>query len=314
LEILIRLFSEKLVDAVRQGMARRYVDHADDLPLLRGRLDIRRQFTTLAAEPSRLACLFDALIPDIALNQIMKAAVTRLLRIARMADNQRRLRELAFAYADISDVPVSALRWERVVLDRTNDRWRELFNLARLLLGERFQTTSTGGSDGFSLLFEMNTLFEEFVARILRRALAPHGLQVVSQGGRLYCLEAQDRPGLFQTKPDILVKRRGEVVQIIDTKWKRIASKIDDPKQGVSQGDVYQMMAYGQLYRCPQLTLLYPHHAGLAGAEGLQAIHRVASGDHWLGIATIDVALGAGIQQRLQTLVAAAITGDAEAA
>jgi 5-methylcytosine-specific restriction enzyme subunit McrC len=314
LEILIRLFSEKLVDAVRQGMPRRYVDHADDLPLLRGRLDIRRQFTTFAAEPSRLACRFDALTPDIALNQIMKAAVTRLLRIARTADNQRRLRELAFAYADISDVPISALRWERVVLDRTNERWRELLNLARLLLGERFQTTSAGGSEGFSLLFEMNTLFEEYVARMLRRALGPHGLQVVSQGGRFYCLEAQDRPGLFQTKPDILVKRRGEVVQIIDTKWKRIASKIDDPKQGVSQGDVYQMMAYGQLYRCPQLTLLYPHHAGLAVAEGLQAIHRVASGDHWLGIATIDVALGAGIQQRLQTLAPAAIRRGAEAA
>lgn len=303
LEILIRLFSEKLVDAVRQGMPRRYVDHADDLPLLRGRLDIRRQFTTLAAEPSPLACRFDALTPDIALNQIMKAAVARLLRIARTADNQRRLRELAFAYADISDVPISALRWERVVLDRTNERWRELLNLARLLLGQRFQTTSAGCSEGFSLLFEMNTLFEEYIARILRQTLAPHGLQVVSQGGRLYCLETEDRRGLFQTKPDILVKRGGEVVQIIDTKWKRISSKIDDPKQGVSQGDVYQMMAYGQLYRCPQLTLLYPHHAALAGNEGLQALHRVASVDHWLGMATIDVAVGAGIRERLRSII-----------
>ena len=69
-------------------------------------------------------------------------------RIARTTDNQRRLRELAFAYADIADVPISALRWDDVVLDRTNGRWRELFNLARLLLGERFQTTSAGTSQG----------------------------------------------------------------------------------------------------------------------------------------------------------------------
>ncbi|MCI1142070.1 McrC family protein [Sphingomonas sp. WKB10] len=67
LEILIRLFSEKLVDAVRQGMPRRYVEHADDLPTLRGRLNVTRQFTALAVEPSRLACRFDALTPDIAL-------------------------------------------------------------------------------------------------------------------------------------------------------------------------------------------------------------------------------------------------------
>lgn len=112
LEILIRLFSEKLVDAVRQGMPRRYVEYADDLPTLRGRLNVTRQFTALAVEPSRLACRFDALTPDIALNRIMKAAVTRLSRIARTTDNQRRLRELAFAYADIADVPVAALRWD----------------------------------------------------------------------------------------------------------------------------------------------------------------------------------------------------------
>ncbi len=303
LEILIRLFSEKLVDAVRQGMPRRYVEHADDLPTLRGRLNVTRQFTALAAEPSRLACRFDALTPDIALNRIMKAAVSRMSRIARTTDNQRRLRELAFAYADIADVPVAALRWDEVTLDRTNARWRELLNLARLLLGDRFQTTSAGGSDGFSLLFEMNTLFEEYVARMLRRALSDTDLRIVSQGGRLYCLETEDRRGLFQTRPDILVKRRNVVVQIIDTKWKRIAAHIDDPKQGVSQADVYQMMAYGRLYDCGTLMLLYPHHVALGAIDGVIGHHRVNGCDHKLGTATIDVAFAGDLTSRLRMLV-----------
>ena len=299
LEILIRLFSEKLVDAVRQGMPRRYVEHADDLPTLRGRLNVTRQFTALAVEPSRLACRFDALTPDIALNRIMKAAVTRLSRIARTTDNQRRLRELAFAYADIADVPVSALRWDEVTLDRTNARWRELLSLARLLLGERFQTTSAGGSDGFSVLFEMNTLFEEYVARMLKRALADTDLRVVSQGGRLYCLETDDRRGLFQTRPDILVKRGDEVVQVIDTKWKRIAARIDDPKQGVSQADVYQMMAYSRLYRCGRLTLLYPHHRALSEDPGIHTAHRITDDEGRLETATIDLAEGGRVNANL---------------
>lgn len=314
LEILIRLFSEKLIDAVRQGMPRRYVEHADDLPALRGRLDVTRQFTALAVEPSRLACRYDALTPDIALNRIMKAAVTRLSRIARTADNQRRLREMAFAYADIADVPVSALRWDRVVLDRTNARWRELLNLARLLLGNRFQTTSTGGSDGFSLLFEMNTLFEEYVARMLKRALADTDLRVISQGGRLYCLESEDRRGLFQTRPDILVKHGDDVVQVIDTKWKRIARRIDDPKQGVSQPDIYQMMAYGQLYRCSRLTLLYPHHSDVGGDEGVLASYRVAGLDCRLGISTIDVGRVAELHQRLRRAIDVAVPAIIECA
>ena len=308
LEILIRLFSEKLVDAVRQGMPRRYVEHAEDLPTLRGRLNLRRQFTALAVEPSRLACRFDALTRDIVLNRIMKAAVMRLSRIARTTDNQRRLRELAFAYADIADVPVAALRWDGVTLDRTNARWRELLNLARLLLGARFQTTSAGGSDGFSLLFEMNTLFEEYVARMLKRALSDTDLRVVSQGGRLYCLETEDRRGLFQTRPDILIKRGDAVVQVIDTKWKRIAAQIDDPKQGVSQADVYQMMAYGRLYACDQLMLLYPHHPGLSTDEGLQAALRVTGSNSFLSTSTIDVANDDRLHHRLSAITKLAKT------
>ena len=299
LEILIRLFSEKLVNVVRQGMPRRYVEHADDLPALRGRLNVTRQFTTLAVEPSRLACCYDALTPDIALNQIMKAAVTRLSRVARTTENQRRLREMVFAYGDIADVPVPALRWDDVVLDRTNGRWRELLNLARLLLGERFQTTSAGASDGFSLLFEMNILFEEYVARMLKRALADTDLRVVSQGGRLYCLEAADKRQVFQTRPDILIKRGDAVVQVIDTKWKRIATRIDDPKLGISQADVYQMMAYGRLYQCSKLTLLYPHHGKTGCDEGLIGDYAIASGHERLELFSVDVARGENLKASL---------------
>lgn len=303
LEILIKLFSEKLAEALRRGMPRRYLTHSDDLPVLRGRLDVTRQFSALAADPSRLACQFDALTPDIALNQIMKAATTKLLRIARAAGNQSRLRELTFAYADIVDVSVSALRWNDVVLDRTNARWRELLNLARLLLGNRFQTTSSGGADGFSLLFEMNTLFEEYVARSLARALSGTDLRAVSQGGRLYCLENEAGRGLFQTRPDILVKRGSEVVRVVDTKWKRIANRIDDAKQGVSQGDIYQMMAYGQLYECDRLVLLYPQHSELDRAEGVQASHKVSSGSQTLQVSTIDIAHVTPLAARLLTAV-----------
>lgn len=303
LEILIKIFSERLVDALRHGMPRRYVHHADDLPLLRGRLDTTRQFTKLAAEPSRLACVYDALSPDIALNQIMKAAVVQLARMSATVSNQRRLRELAFVYGDISDLPVSALRWSEVVLDRTNARWRSLLELARLLLGGRFQTTSAGGGAGYSLLFDMNALFEEYVARMLRRALAGTELSVVTQGGRLYCLERPDGRGLFQTRPDILIKRGSEVVQVIDTKWKRIGDRVDDPKQGVSQSDVYQMMAYGQLYDCERLTLLYPHHAGMGRKEGVQETNQVTGCKYRLEAATVDIGRPYELKIRLRSIV-----------
>lgn len=313
LEVLIRLFCNKLFDAVHRGMPRRYIPCEEDLPMLRGRLDVMRQFSTLAASPQKLASRFDDLSPDIALNQIMKAAVIKLLRLSRSAENLRKLRELKLAFADISDVPVPALRWEKVVLDRTNSRWRELLALARLLLGNRFQTTTTGSGQGFSLLFEMNTLFEEYVGRTLRKALAGTDLTVHLQGGRRYCLaELRDdelSTGIerFMTKPDIIIRRLGQPVMIIDTKWKRLAASIDDAKQGVSQSDVYQMMAYGRLYECPRLMLLYPHHDELGQPEGKLNQHRINGSSDILATATIGLSDLRQSAPRLANLVVPAL-------
>lgn len=304
LEILIRIFCSKLTDAVRRGMPRRYIVLEDDLPALRGTLNLPRQFTRHAASPSLLACKFDDLSDDIALNRIMKATVAHLFRMSRSASNQQRLRELAFVYAEISEVAVPALKWNEVVIDRTNRAWQELFGLAQLFLRNRYQTTSAGSGRGTALLFEMNALFEEYIGRLLMRALAGTEYRVTLQGGRLYCLTSLDdeRP-VFQTKPDILIWRAGQVAHVVDTKWKRISSLIDDRKQGVSQGDVYQMMAYAQLYGAPRLTLLYPHHPGLGRKEFVHARHQITGHETILETASIDVANGDNILGRLRSLI-----------
>lgn len=293
LEILIRIFCGKLIDAVRHGMPRQYVAEEDDLPTLRGRLDVTRQFSTLATQPQKLACRFNSLSPDIALNQVMKAVVAKLSRLAQANDNQRSLRELGFAYADIASVPAAALRWDRITLDRTNGRWRELVAWARLLLGDRFQQTSAGHVDGHALLFEMNALFEAYVARLARRALAGTQVTVSTQGGFANCLYQGER-GRFRTRPDIILRHEGRPVVVLDTKWKRIAPCIDDPKQGVSQADVYQLMASSQLYDCDRVILLYPHHHGLSDDLIRDAFSVATPGSrNQLHVATMDIASGA---------------------
>jgi len=130
---------------------------------------------------------------------------------------------------------------------------REQFIDLLLPLEQRYQATSAGQGSGFSLLFEMNTLFEEYIARTSSRALRAERLSVTSQGGRLYCLQEVSTGALrFQKKPDLLVLRHSEVLLIADTTLKRLARHVDDPKRGVSQSDAYQMMAYG---RCTEPLL-----------------------------------------------------------
>ena len=304
LEILIRVFCDKLVDAVRRGMPRAYTNVEDDIAALRGRLNVTRQFTTHAVNPSRLACSFDVLSADTELNRVMKATVRHLSKVSRSSGNQRKLRELNFVYDEVEDKDARSLRWDTIILDRTNSRWRELLGFARMFLSNQYQTTSSGRGQGISMLFEMNVLFEEYIGRMLRRAVIGTDFQVALQGGRLFCLrDATDGVQSFQTKPDIIIRRNGEIVHIIDTKWKRISSRADDPKQGVSQSDVYQMMAYGNLYHSARLTLLYPHHSGLKEPEGVQGRFQVTGHDMCLETATIDIGRSADILERLRAIL-----------
>jgi 5-methylcytosine-specific restriction enzyme subunit McrC len=295
LDALIRIFAEELLTQVRRGLPRAYLPCEDDLPALRGSLDVRRQFTVNAVRPDRLACRYDVLSHDTPLLQLMKACVVRLTVYARRSATRRLLDELRTLLADVTEV-APALVAAKINLDRTTHGWRSLLALARLLLGRDWQDTRSSGEapEGISLLFPMNDLFEAYVAALARRALVPWGIEVKAQGGGAFCLadwsDDGERPGrLFATKPDLMLRQNGRTMAIVDTKWKAIGRDVTDRKRGVAQADLYQMMAYAQLYRTDHLMLLYPFHTGLGGA-GLLAEHRIAvPGGAKLDIATVDV-------------------------
>ena len=313
LEIFIRLFADRLLQEARRGLPRAYVAHEEDLPRLRGQLDVARQFTAHVVRPDRLACRFDELTSDIALMQIMKAAILILERHARTVETRRQLMELRFVFADIRDLPASALPWAQVRIDRTNRRWQGLLALAKMFLKRNWQAThhAAQAPEGITLLFPMNLLFEAYVEAMLRRALSGTGIEVTGQGGLQFCLGDWNRAGdchgnAFQTKPDIILKKGGQIVAIIDAKWKRLAEPFTGKKKGVQQADVYQLMAYARVYWPPsrledlghrdgsfgelRLMLLYPSLP--FEQEGI--VHRfgIHGGREMLALGRVDVSMG----------------------
>ena len=303
LEFLIRVFTEKLFDLVRQGLPRNYEAMERDLPAVRGSLNVVRQFTKHAVNPSRLACRFDELTKDITLNQKMKATIWFLFRYSKDPKNQQRLRELMFLYADIELVAAASLKHKIITLDRTNEKWHWLIKMADMLLTNQFQSTSGGKSMGFSFLFDMNKLFEEYLSRRIQKIGKKLGYKVELQNREKFCLiDDQSKDRLFKIKPDIVVKSDEEVIHVIDTKWKRLKPKSEERDMDVSNADVYQMMTYGQLHNSQRLTLLYPHSSNLKSDEGRQLGGDLEDG-RALSISTFDLANPDDEEARLKKLL-----------
>ena len=224
------------------------------------------------------------------MNQKIKATIQFLFKFSRDTTNQQRLRELMFLYSDITDVPKSTLQTKKIVVNRTNERWNWILRMANFLLKGMFQSQAGHADSGYSFLFNMSWLFEEYIGRKLLMEASKFGLTVELQNEKRFCLSELSGQNLFRIRPDIVIKRGEKVVQIIDTKWKHLAPKSDSPNMDVSTNDVYQMNAYGMLHECSNLTLLYPHSTSLGNFDGVQLPTLIPEVNSSLAISTIDIA------------------------
>ena len=223
--------------------------------------------------------------------------------MARSAANRRRLAEISARLESVGETS-DPLR-EQVRLDRTNLAFHNLYRLALLFLKGDWQTTTTGNSLGVALLFPMNELFENFIGQRLKRALAPRTVHL--QDSWRSALLDEDNEPLFRLRPDAVIEDESmpsEVPPIIfDTKWKHLEPNADDGKFGVSQSDVYQMLAYAQAYDAQRLVLLYPWRKELGEQVGVNRRWTITETERRLDIATVDVSRPCQVIDTLRTIM-----------
>ncbi|MAM59868.1 hypothetical protein [Maritimibacter sp. UBA3975] len=291
LELLIMLFVRRLTKAMKGGMQRKYIRFDEEVAFVRGKLDIGKQLSKRPVAPRKLFCRFDELSENTPLNRLLKATALHLLSVSRRVETQRQLQMIldSFRRVNNSQDPLA----EVVYNDRSVAAFSTIIPLARLLLKSEFQNTTSGNTFGVSLLFPMNKLFERYMACRARQTFG--GRIVHCQHSRNYALS----DNLFRMIPDILFDDQTAPI-IVDTKWKQLRS--DDPRKlGVSQSDVYQMLAYGHGYASenvrPRLVLLYPHDTALNAPEGVLRRWYVTGSELPLTIATVDISRRRSLQE-----------------
>ena len=139
LELLIRLFTDRLLAAIRRGLPRRYIPHEEDLGLLRGALDVKRQFTSLVTRPDLVACRFDEMSEDTPLNRVFKGRRGHCSPTSRAHGTTTGVsRNCSRAWTNVA-TSASPLR-EPVALDRTNRAFHDIHPLAELFSEGRLAT------------------------------------------------------------------------------------------------------------------------------------------------------------------------------
>lgn len=268
LDVFILDFCRRVNALLRRGLVHSYQLFEEELPTIRGRLRLGEHLRRSAANRARIFCRFDEFTADNPHNRALKSVLSLLLQHALGLEAKGALTGLLRRMEDVAFVPCRATDIDRLRFDRLTDAWRPVFERAAWFLRGLFPYVRAGKIDGACLMFNMEHLFEAFVAAKLRRCW--HGLNVVGprlvlQGPHAHLAVAGMTPA-FQLRPDAsVVSDAGMVERLYDTKWKQLNPK--NANLGVDHVDVYQLGTYAGHYGCTVAAILYPRSALLP--EGL---------------------------------------------
>ena len=259
-DIFISEFLRAVQQIVKHGLRSDYTILQDDVTALRGKLLTGPHLRQNMFRMDRFFTEHDEFSANRPENRLVHTALRRALALSASPANQRSARELGFVFADVplSNAPADDFR--RIRPDRTMTHYREALSWARLVLGGLSPLTGAGLHSAPSLLFPMEALFEAFVAsRLSRQTIPPLVVRTKPQSHHLVC---HRRENWFRLEPDILICGSEGNRLVLDAKWKLLDARLADPKQKyrLSQGDFYQMLAYGLNYLegTGDMALVYP--------------------------------------------------------
>ncbi len=255
---LAHAFERQASRALAGGALRGYVTRDDALPLIRGRWRIGDQLTRRGGQPLPVEVSFDDYVEDIAENQLVLTAATRLLRLPGVpADVVARLRRVVRVLDGVTVIPVGA-PVPVVRPDRRNARYSAVLPLASLVLAGASIEQRAGSHVGAGFLVDMWSVFEDFVTAALREAFRPYGGELVAQYASTLDVE-----GTVKIAPDLVWLVDGEVRACIDVKY-----KVEKHGQ-YPNADLYQMAAYCRRFGLREGWLFYAGSGDTDSSVGL---------------------------------------------
>lgn len=246
-ERLANVLAKRVLDRARQGLYREYIPESNDLPYIRGQMDVRR--IVVAPWDVKLRCHYQVHTSDIEDNQIL---VWTLLRITRSDITlTRSLPSVRRAYRTLQGaIDLKQFRPQDCIgrlYNRLSEDYKPLHALCRFFLENTGPTHNIGNRKMLPFLVNMGQLFEKFVAEWLRLNLSPEW--TIESQEKVYIGDDQH----WHFAVDIVLYRTDstEPVCVLDTKYKAKKPSADD---------IAQVVAYAGSKGCKHAVLVYPTH------------------------------------------------------
>ncbi len=162
------------------------------------------------------------------------------------------MREILFILDEVSDERATAEQCSRISFNPMFGEFETVRDYCQLFLTNCISFDYKNDLKLFAFLLPMEYVFEDFIFGFIDKEL--EHVTAKAQKSDTYLDEGE----VFKLKPDLWLKTNNKSL-IADTKYKIVYSDDKDPKKGISQNDLYQMLAYAVRFEVDEIILFYPN-------------------------------------------------------
>ena len=279
LELYFILFLEELETLMKKGLIKKYKSHQSQQKSLKGALIFSEQIKRNLVHKERFFVRHQTYDKNHLLHQILHEALLLIDRLDASGGLKDRIGRLLLDFPTVDRRKITAKDFDRINNSRKHAPYERSLEIAKLLLLNFRPDLKAGNQDMIALMFDMNTLWEEYIYRVLKRELR-----------REWEVHGQKRKRFWEKKvikPDIVLRHRESgVVYVVDTKWKL------PEKNKPSDNDLKQMFAYNHYWKCTHSLLLYPSdstESGIKGGYSEKIVINEAEEDHFCSMGYLDL-------------------------
>lgn len=258
--VLLNIFLKKFLDEVavllNRGLIKTYRKTDGNRTALKGKLLFNKQIAYNCVHQERFYVRYTTYDYNHILNRIIRQALLAICDITNSSDIKGRATSTLFNFPELDEIAVTPELFSRLIFDRKSEDYRNVIKLAEMILLNYSPDLHHGNNHVWTLMFDMNKLWEEFVFVTLRRKLI--GCTVSAQKQKTLWESDNNRKTV---RADIVVEN-GSDVFVLDTKWKMPRY---DGKIVPSDADLHQMYVYLDVYKneekeikAKKVALLYP--------------------------------------------------------
>lgn len=268
-DLFISLYVRYVKAALDRGLFFRYEDKTEDLPTIRGRLDVKDYITKKypQGQLDRFQCTYSTFEFDNLLNRIIKCTLKFIWNLASV-NNQKIIRNLLTKLGEVSDQNCTPRDCDKVQLSKMQNQYKVILSMSKMFLLNKTTDYNLDTQESFCFMFPTDLLFEGFIGGYLQYILQGEA-RVTLQASEVPLVDSirlgvQEFSKAFVMRHDILVEHQEKGVIILDTKYKEIsrfdgnADFKDDIVNDINRGDLYQVLTYAVSRGLNRVYLLYP--------------------------------------------------------